>query len=193
MSKPLLPSVATGEPGAAERCLDRYGGLVWSLARKYFSVPADAEDAVQEAFVSLWKSADRFDPEVASETTFVAMIARRRIIDLVRRSRTAAPLSDSAGEAIDTAAIADEPATPGVEIIEEVERVRDRMQSLREEERRVLDLAVCQGLSQSRVAEVTGWPLGTVKSHARRGMARLRELLGVETTTPVASGQAAAN
>ena len=192
LSEPLLPSVATGLPGAAERCLDRYGGLVWSLARKYFAEPADAEDAVQEAFVSLWRSAGRFDPEVASETTFVAMIARRRIIDLVRRSRSASPSTEPTGEAIDPAAIADAPSTPGLEILEEVERIRNRMQSLREEERRVLDLAVCQGLSQSRVAEVTGWPLGTVKSHARRGMARLREMLGVTPSAQPAGRKEAA-
>lgn len=191
LSDPLLPSVAAGEPGAAERCLDRYGGLVWSLARKYFAERSDAEDAVQEAFVSLWKNAGRFNPDIASETTFVAMIARRRIIDLVRRTRAAGPKNEPSGESIDPAEVADVTTTPGVELVEEVQRIRAQMRSLREEEQRVIDLAVCQGFSQSQIAEVTGWPLGTVKSHARRGMARLRDLLGVQPPTPDSRKEAA--
>ncbi|MBU3729210.1 MAG: sigma-70 family RNA polymerase sigma factor [Phycisphaerales bacterium] len=63
----------------------RFSGLVWSIARKLSADPSDAEDAVQEVFIDLWRSAHRFDPAKGTETTFVATIARRRLIDRGRR------------------------------------------------------------------------------------------------------------
>ncbi|MEO0529341.1 MAG: sigma-70 family RNA polymerase sigma factor [Planctomycetota bacterium] len=198
-----MPQVAAGTDGAAEACLDRYGGLVWSLARKYFARRSDAEDAVQEAFVSVWENAGRFDAGVASETTYVAMIARRRMIDLVRRAGAArrSMNSDDAGgldapspvervaAAEPTAIQADGVALRGFEVSEEAERVRNHLAQLSEDQQRVLNLALCEGQSQSQIAEATGWPLGTVKSHARRGMKRLRELLADNDsgTTPLTS------
>src|ERR1041385_2281154 len=78
----LLARVAGGDPRAVRDCIARYGGLVWSIARRFEA--ADAEDAVQEIFLDLWKSAARFDGRIASEAAFVAMIARRRLIDRKR-------------------------------------------------------------------------------------------------------------
>ena len=172
----ILPNVATGATGAAERCVEQYGGLAWSLAKRYFAVAADAEDAVQEAFVSLWRNADRFDPAIAAESTFVTMIFRRRIIDMARKRKRPAPEVNSL-EAEQAVGATEQPA---IELSEEAARVRDKMADLREAERRVIELGICQGLSQAKIAEVTGWPLGTVKSHARRGMQRLREMLEKE-------------
>lgn len=171
--EPVLPRIAAGETDAVEECLDRYGGLVWSLARRYCGDSGEAEDAVQEVFVALWKNASRFDENVASEATFITMICRRRLIDMLRRKR--APTAASAAAVEEIAA---PPPPPGLEVNEEVARVRACMQQLSDDQRRVLDLAICEGLSQTTIAEVTGWPLGTVKSHARRGMARLRQLVG---------------
>ncbi|QDT70672.1 ECF RNA polymerase sigma factor RpoE [Planctomycetes bacterium MalM25] len=205
VSEAVLPNVAAGEPGAAERCLDRYGGLVWSLARKYFARRADAEDAVQEAFVSVWENASRFDAAVASETTYVAMIARRRMIDLVRRSnaaRRSISQDESRGSeappAVEELAAA-EPrrieaggvALQGIEVAEEAERVRLHLQRLGEDQQRVLRLALCEGQSQTQIAEQTGLPLGTVKSHARRGLKRLRELLSESPNQPLTPNQEA--
>ena len=81
----ILERVARGDPGAPAACIERFRGLVWSLARRLCANASDAEDAVQEIFIDVWKSASRFDPAIASETTFVAMIARRRLIDRGRR------------------------------------------------------------------------------------------------------------
>ena len=81
IESPVLPRVATGESAAVAECLNRYGNLVWSLARRSCPDVQAAEDAVQDIFLKLWTVADRFDPEIASESTFVAMIARRRLID----------------------------------------------------------------------------------------------------------------
>src|SRR5689334_16385093 len=71
----ILQRIATGERAAVQECIDAYGGLIWSLARRWSPAPHEAEDAVQEIFIDLWKSAARFDQAQASETTFVAMIA----------------------------------------------------------------------------------------------------------------------
>jgi len=86
MTPSLLTKVAAGEQSAVTLCVKEYGPLVWSLALRYHRDRHEAEDAVQEAFIDVWKSAHRFDPAVASEKTFVAMIARRRIIDRLRRT-----------------------------------------------------------------------------------------------------------
>ena len=153
-------------------CLDAYGGLVWSIARRLCGDAAEAEDAVQEAFLSIWKSAEKFDAARSSEKTFVAMIARRRIIDRRR----------SAQRRLDVQPLADPVPTESrieadLETQEEAVRARRMMTELKDDERRVLELAVDHGLSQSEIATRTGMPLGTVKTHARRGMIRLRELL----------------
>jgi RNA polymerase sigma-70 factor (ECF subfamily) len=71
--------VGEGDTRAVAECIDRFGGLIWSLARRLSAGPADAEDAVQEVFIALWENAGRFDPEKGAEVTFVAMIARPRL------------------------------------------------------------------------------------------------------------------
>ena len=153
-----------------QECLDRYGGLVWSMARRY--APAEAEDAVQEIFVDLWKSAGRFDPAVASEAAFIAVISRRRLIDRVRASKrtpAAARAAAAVPEGID-------PGASPERCAEAAQAVR-ALDALRPEQREVLLLAACQGLSHDEIAERTGIPLGTVKAHVRRGLLRVRSAL----------------
>ena len=87
MTSTILQSVADGNAAAVDECLGKYGGLVWSLARRLCPRHEDAEDAVQEIFVEIWRNAAKFDPEIASEATYVTMIARRRLIDRNRRAR----------------------------------------------------------------------------------------------------------
>ena len=172
----ILPLVAAGDPGAMQRCMDRFGGLVWSLARRLSAGGADADDAVQEIFVDLWKSASRFDPAIASETTFVAMIARRRLIDRGRRRQRridAAPLPEAAQPAAE--------AVPDpTERSEDAARATAALGLLRPEQQRVLQLSIFHGASHEDIARSTGLPLGTVKTHARRGLIRLREILEAE-------------
>ena len=175
----ILQRVADGDAVAVDECLDKYGGLVWSLARRFCPRHHDAEDAVQDTFVDIWRNAGRFDPEVASEATYITMIARRRLIDRYRRS----------GRGPDTTALSEESVSADndhadqVEVSEEAAHARKLMQQLRPQERTVLELSVEQGLSQSQVADRMQLPLGTVKTHARRGLIRLRELLGVNAVS----------
>jgi RNA polymerase sigma-70 factor (ECF subfamily) len=176
MAQTLLERVAAGDVAAVQQCIDRYGGLIWSLARRLVLSQAEAEDAVQEVFIALWKSADRFDPSVAEEATFVAMIARRRLIDRQRRiarrndSARSIPIDD-----VDVAA--DASNQNSVEVREEAARAADAVTQLRPEQQKVLRLAVYDGWSHQRIADHLQMPLGTVKTHVRRGLIRVRELL----------------
>jgi RNA polymerase sigma-70 factor (ECF subfamily) len=169
---PLLPQIAGGNRDAIRACIERYGGLVWSLARRASLAQEEAEDAVQEIFLDLWRSAPRFDPRVASETTFVAMIARRRLVDQ-RRQRQRRPETEPL---IDSQRAAS--TTPPTELGAEAAEAARALDQLRPEQRQVLILTACQGLSHEEVAHTMGMPLGTVKAHARRGLIRVREVLG---------------
>lgn len=173
MAAMILDKVAGGAPDAFEACVVRFGGLIWSLARRRTPTLAEAEDAVQEIFLDLWRHAQRYDPERGSEETFVVMIARRRLIDRQRR-RGRQPVEACLNEAM---AIPAAPLPDLAERTEEVQLIRDRMQHLRDEERQILELAICDGLSQAQISEKIQMPLGTIKTHARRGLMRLRELI----------------
>jgi len=176
LSPSILMELASGSPGAMQRCMDRFGGLVWSLARRQTTSGADADDAVQEIFIDVWKSAARFDPSIASESTFVATIARRRLIDRGRRRQ----------RRIDAAIIPEaaqpeaEPTPDLSERNEQAGRATAALEQLRPEQQRILQLSIYHGRSHEEIARSTGLPLGTVKTHARRGLIRLREILEAE-------------
>ena len=175
----LLPRIAGGDQSAVPECISRYGGLIWSLARRRLASREDAEDVVQEVFVDLWRSADRFDPLVAQEVTFVAMIARRRVIDRLRR-RAVLPQTASldGGHAVDLPDPADDaPVGRRLELGEEARLADEHLEQLKPEAQRVLKLSIYEDLSHSAIAECTGLPLGTVKSHIRRGLDSLRHKL----------------
>jgi len=175
LSKAILKRIASGDRTAVEDCLSAYGGLVWSIARKMLRNTDDAEDAVQEIFIDIWKNAGRYDESQASETTFIAMIARRRIIDRIRYSSRRIS-ADSLEEVIA------EPWTrsdQSMQISVEAKEAAAAMKDLRPEQRQVLHLSIVQGLSHQEIADATGMPLGTVKTHARRGILQAREVLGL--------------
>ncbi len=178
MAQAILKRIANGDATAVQDCLDTYGGLVWSLARRMLNNSDDAEDAVQEIFVDVWKNAKRFDADQASETTFIAMIARRRIIDRIRYSkRRLSP--DSLEDVIN------EPANRfdvSLQTSVEAEEAAKAIQTLRPEQQQVLQLSIVDGLSHQEISDRTGMPLGTVKTHARRGILQARELLGLGGT-----------
>ncbi|MGI9055605.1 MAG: RNA polymerase sigma factor [Pyrinomonadaceae bacterium] len=178
MTQAILQRIAAGEKNAAEDCLKQYGGLVWSLARKMFSRTEDAEDAVQEIFIEVWKNAERFDETQSSETTFIAMIARRRLIDRLRYNKRRL-LPDYIEDTLT------EPANrydEQMQISVEAKQAARAMKNLRPEQQTVLQLSIIQGLSHQEISDATGMPLGTVKTHARRGILQVRELLGLDSS-----------
>jgi RNA polymerase sigma factor (sigma-70 family) len=168
----LLPKVAAGEQPAVALCVERYGGLVWSIARKYLRDRAEAEDAVQEVFIAVWRAADRFDPAVASETTFIAMIARRRLIDRVRKIGRKPDESELGA--------VNEPmveTTDRLEVADEARIAAAALDELGEPQRTVLKLSIYDGLSHGDIAEKMDLPLGSVKTYIRRGLQKIREML----------------
>ncbi|CAN5349104.1 sigma-70 family RNA polymerase sigma factor [soil metagenome] len=163
---PLLPRVALGDEIAVKECLRRYGRLVYSLAQRH--CPHEADDATQDIFVDLWRSAASYDSEVAREVTFVAMIARRRLIDRARAAKRALTAIDS-------------PMPVRPETIEHWvdARIAARtLATLKTDERHAILLSACHGLSHDEIATELALPLGTVKSHISRGIARVRKALG---------------
>ncbi len=188
--EPILPRVAAGEEGAVEAFMDRYSGLVWTLARRMLSDRHVAEDAVQDIFVDIWRHAARFDASMGSEATFVATITRRRLIDRIRkigRQPASRPIDESGGVVVSERT--DVQGAPALS--EEAALARQALSELSEDQQRVLQLSIFHGQSHERIAAATGLPLGTVKTHARRGLIRIREALanarGTESLTGVSS------
>ncbi len=184
VGRTILERVAEGEPAATRECLERFGPLVWSLARQLLADDPSAEDAVQEIFIEIWRCAGRYDPRVASQEAFVATIARRRLIDRRRRRRAALPTQELG---LDPVASEDE-GLGQVDLCDEARRAREVLARLEPAQRRVLELAVVQGLSHSEVSAHLGMPLGTVKAHVRRGLEKVRRALRVELDGPVGEG-----
>ena len=175
MNQAILQRIASGDRTAVEDCLKAYGGLVWSIARKMLRNSDEAEDAVQEIFVDIWKNAERFDESRSSETTFVAMIARRRLIDRIRYSTRRI-----SAESLDDVLL--EPFTRSDQAMQtsiEAQQAAEAMRNLRPEQQQVLRLSIIQGMSHQEISDATGMPLGTVKTHARRGILQVREFLGL--------------
>jgi RNA polymerase sigma-70 factor (ECF subfamily) len=172
-SDALLPRIANGDPDAVGACLQRYSALVWSLARKFWTDVATIEDVVQEIFIELWRCADRYDPQKASEATFIATIARRRMIDRRRRTSRAPSTEDVMDQEIGER----DESLDHVEISDEARLAREALDQLRPEQRKVILMSVVDGLTHPEIASKTGLPLGTVKSHIRRGLDKAAQLV----------------
>lgn len=172
----LLHRVARSDPDSVRECIERFSPLVWSICRRALGDLAAAQDAVQEIFLELWRSAGRYRPELASEATFVTVIARRRLIDLRRRADRR-PVEKELEDRHEAAAPS---ALDLLELGDEARRARAALETLRPEQRRVLLMSVTDGIPHSEIARLTGLPLGTVKTHVRRGLERVRSALGAK-------------
>ncbi len=171
----LVALVARGEEDALAELYDRVGRIAYGLALRILRDERHAEDAVQEAFLQVWRSAATFRPERAKASTWVLTLVHRRAVDLVRREerRQADPLTEDAAGPVQEAEQTDEAAW----LRFERERVQTALKRLPDLQREALELAYYGGFSQSELAERLGVPLGTIKSRMFAGLARLRELL----------------
>ena len=169
----LVALVARRDEAALAALYDRFGRIAYGLALRVVRDRSLAEDAVQEAFMTVWRSADRYVAERAKASSWILTFVHRRAVDLVRREerRRAEPLESAPEEA----------AAPSPE--EEAwlrlqrERVQRALRLLPDQQREALELAYFGGFTQSELAERLGQPLGTIKSRMFAGLARLRELL----------------
>jgi RNA polymerase sigma-70 factor (ECF subfamily) len=178
----LIDGVARSDEEALGELYDRYGRAAYGLALRVLRDPSLAEDAVQEAFLHVWRSAARFQPERGKAGTWVLTFVHRRAVDLVRREERRR--GEPAGSA--------PPATvPGAD--EDADRrskreiVQDALSRLPAEQREAIELAYYGGYTQSELAERLGEPLGTIKSRMFTGLQSLRGLLreaGFEAAGP---------
>lgn len=150
-----------------------HGDRVLAFAHRMLGNRADAEDAVQDVFLDLWTHGLRYDPDRGSPELFVAVIARRRLIDRRRRAQRRPVTEPMEGGEVLVVGGHD----GGVETAVEAALAARAMDELRPEQREVLRLAVAEGLTHEEIAGRTGMPLGTVKAHARRGLLRIRKRL----------------
>ncbi len=184
MQESVFDRIARGEETAVRECMTTYGGLVWSLARRFSENVADAEDAVQEIFLDLWKSAHRFDATVGTEAAFVSTIARRRLIDRIRsnsRRPGTEPLDEERIEQIE------DPGGDAGAIASDFGVASRALEQLDPDQRNLLMMGVVEGMSHSEIALATGKPLGTVKTQLRRGLSRIRRMVE-EADADAASG-----
>ncbi len=174
----LVEEICRGNERALTELFDRQADTVYAAAMVIVRHPHDAEEVVNDVFRTVWMQAERYDPDRAAVTSWLGTMTRSRALDLLRRQARHAsqPLhpdsADSAYSSIETA-----------EPVQVTERLlvgrwtRSGLDQLSVPQRRVLRLAFFKGLSHQEIAGMLEMPLGTVKSHCRRGMARLRQLL----------------
>ena len=167
----LLSLVAAGDELALGELYDRFGGVAFGLALRVVRDPGLAEEAVQDAFLSVWRSAEHFDPIRGRVRSWLLMIVHRRAVDLVRRAVcrqevTAEPELTS-------------PSTEDVAAVREEQRaVQDALELIPNVQRQALELAYYGGYSQTQIADRLGVPLGTIKTRIFHGLERLGVLLG---------------
>ena len=188
----LVEAVAAGSELALAALYDRHARLVFQVALRVTSDRSVAEEVVQDTFLALWDRAELYDPALGALRSWLAVVARNRALNRVRarlRRLPADPLSAVTGDGADGAAVLDwlladaevlgggspdplpEATVVGGETATELGRL---VADLPDAERAVLVLAYREGLSQTEIADRLGWPLGTVKTRTRRGLARLR-------------------
>jgi RNA polymerase sigma-70 factor, ECF subfamily len=171
----LVAMVARGDEAALAELYDRVGRMAYGLAYRVLRDAKLAEDAVQEGFLAVWRTAEAFSPERAKASTWILTLVHRRAVDMVRREqrRRTEPYDDASGQERGAGPSAEDAAWLHFERT----RVQDALAQLPDIQREAIELAYYGGFSQSELAERLGMPLGTIKSRMFAGLARLRELL----------------
>jgi RNA polymerase sigma-70 factor, ECF subfamily len=168
----LVEAVARADDDALGELYDRFGNVAYGLAYRILQDAALAEDAVQEAFLQIWRGAGSYRPERAKASTWLLTFVHRRAVDLVRREqRRRAVQLDAFPEPSGSGADEEVVARSRREI------VQDALRRLPSEQREAIELAYYGGLTQSELAAQLGQPLGTIKSRMFTGLQRLQALL----------------
>ena len=179
----LMRRVASNDQTAVGDLYDRFASLVYRLAFQAMPTRADAEDAVQEIFVRLWKTADRYDPKRAALVTWVMLISRRHLVDRLRRSR-ARVKPVTLDEKLSEPLRAEEAASGPMEQKERYGELLERIAKLPELQRTVVTRAYLGGQTLRQIGEELDTPIGTIKSALSRALVRLRERSAAEELTP---------
>jgi RNA polymerase sigma factor (sigma-70 family) len=168
----LVALVARADEDALSELYERFGRVAYGLALRILRDPVLAEDAVQDGFLAVWRSASRFVAERAKASTWILTLVHRRAVDIVRREqpRRTEPLETAPAT---TAGDTEEQAWLGLQRA----RVQEALKALPDKQREALELAYYGGFTQSELANRLGEPLGTIKSRMFTGLAHLRDLL----------------
>ena len=164
----LLVLVQSGNEQAMASLFDRYSKLVYSVALRVLRDPAAAEDVLQEVFMQIWRNPGSFTAARGSLGGWLAIVARNRSIDTLRRKRPTVDVDDV--PLASSFNLADEAERDSL-----MERARGVIHQLPSEQRKTLEMAFFDGLTHSEIAEMTGDPLGTVKTRIRSALLTLRK------------------
>ena len=162
---------AEGDPTVLREAFDRYGSSVYGVALRALGVHHDAEDVTQQVFVRAWRGRSTFDPARGGLGGWLVGITRRQVADRLSarfRERDVTDRAERSGVAPSLEPSPDQAVVDAMVVATELERLPQPV-------RTVLQLAFFDDLTHQQIAAVTGLPLGTVKSHLRRGLARLRQ------------------
>jgi RNA polymerase sigma-70 factor (ECF subfamily) len=177
----LVTQAAAGDERAVAELYDRYGQVLYAVAYRVVGQRADAEEVVLDTFAQAWREATRFEAGRGSVAGWLTTIGRSRALDLVRaRSRRERITASAAAERPDSSpAMGGWRADPssGVDHAERRKQVQLALEALSPPQRRAIELAFFEGLSQSEIADLLQEPLGTIKTRVRLGMQKLRECL----------------
>ncbi|MBC3763295.1 RNA polymerase sigma factor [Quadrisphaera oryzae] len=170
---------AAGHEDALARAYERWGALVHGLAVRAVG-PVDADDVTQQVFISAWRDRDRYDPARGPLAGWLVGIARHRITDALRRraAHREQPWDPTDPGGAQPAALGPGAVVEGADRSVEHVDVREEVEKLDQPQRRIVELAYWEDLTHAQISERTGLPLGTVKSHLRRTLVRLRGRLG---------------
>ncbi len=166
----LLDRVRRGDDQAMAALYDRYSKLVYSVALRVLRDPASAEDVLQDVFLGLWRRPERFVSARGSLGGWLAVVARNRSIDTLRRKRPSEPVEEV--YLASSCNLADEAERNTL-----MQRARAIIMRLPLEQRKTLEMAYFDGLTHTEIAEITGDPLGTVKTRIRSALLSLRKEL----------------
>jgi RNA polymerase sigma-70 factor (ECF subfamily) len=169
---------AAGDEAALRQAYDRWGGLVHAFCLRSLASRSDAEEVTAQVFVAAWRGRAGYDPARGSLAGWLLGIARRQVAD----AHAAAARERALLEALEQARPVDPDPTPD-ELVDRL-LVADALTALRPEQRRAVGLAFYDGLTHEQVASTMGLPLGTAKTHIRRGLAALRRRLEVDGAAP---------
>jgi RNA polymerase sigma-70 factor (ECF subfamily) len=175
----LLARIAGRERAAFEELYTRYVNILYATALKFLKTDADAQDVVQDVFIQIWDKAKLYDPAKGKPLTWALTLTRNRSIDRIRAIQRRSRLRDEFEHetAVDESAGVRE-ALSGVDASEKAKILREAVSQLSPQQRVVIELAFFRGLTQNEIADQLGEPLGTVKARARRGLMKLKEILG---------------
>ncbi len=164
----LIERIRAGDERAMGELYDRYAGVVYGVALRVLGNTMSAEDVLQEVFLQLWRNPQAFDPDRGRLAPWLAVIARNRAIDLLRKR----PMEDDIEEL---------PISTGVNLEDEaaermaISQIRAVLGQLPQEQRRALEMAFFEGMTHTEIAAKTGDPLGTIKTRIRSGLLALRK------------------